>query len=171
MASKQINNYLTSSYGLFVQKFATESELENRNLAIKSNGWMYGPQIKIHYLKNFVIDAEYKFLLENLNHIAYPSYDHQVKLLGGIIVSKKFSFFLLVDFHFRRIKIYDSTTETNPILLLPTKNENQILLKTSYRLGKRVSLYFKTGYFRENLFLDNFKFEGLNLLLGLEFRN
>jgi len=171
LANKQINNYFTYSYGIFIQNFTTKSELGNRYQVIKSMGWMYGPQIKIHYLKHVVLNAEYKFLMENSNYILYPSYEHQVKLLGGIILNKKFSFFLLVDFYYRRIKTNDKTTETNHFLLLPTKNRNQLSLKTVYRFNKYLSFYFKTGYFRENLFLNNFKLEGLDLLIGMEFWN
>ena len=169
--TNHFNNYFYWNYGIFIQNFTTKTELRNRNLKINSTGWMYGPQIKLHYLKKIIIDAEYKFLLENSNFISYPSYEHQIKLLAGFMLNKKFTFFLLADLYIRRIKLKNTPEDTNPILYSPTKNENQLYLKTAYSISRNTSLYFKTGYFSENLFLNNFNVEGINIFLGFEYKN
>jgi predicted porin len=87
------------------------------------------------------------------------------------MLNKKFTFFLLADLYIRRIKLKNTPEDTNPILYSPTKNENQLYLKTAYSISRNTSLYFKTGYFSENLFLNNFNVEGINIFLGFEYKN
>ena len=169
--TNNFNNYSYWSYGIFIQNFTTKTELKNKDHKINSTGWKYGPEIKLHYLKKIIIDAEYKFLLENSNFISYPSYEHQIKLLSGIILNKKFSIFLLADLYIRRIKFKNIPDNTNPIFYSPTQNENQLFLKTAYSFSSNTSIYFKSGYFSEDLFQNNFKIEGINIFLGLEYKN
>ena len=167
----QIDNYLSWGYGIFVQNFLTETQLENEKDNIKSKGWMYGPQFKFHYIKKFIVDADYKFLLENSNFISYPSYEHQIKLLAGFMINKKYSLFLLADYFIRRVNLKQKAKELNTLFYSPTKNENQIFIKASYLFVKNSSFYFKAGYFNENLFLNNFNIEGINLFIGYEYKN
>ncbi len=169
--TKQIDNYFSWGYGIFVQNFTTKTQLENKDKLTKSNGWMYGPQLKLHYAKKFIVNADYKFLLENSNFISYPSYEHQIKLLAGFIINRKFSLFLLADYFIRRITLKQKAQNSDYFLYKPTKNENQLFIKTSYNVGDNSSLYVKTGYFSENLFLNNFNIEGINIFVGYEYKN
>ncbi len=169
-AKNRIDNFFVWSYGLFIQNFTTKTEIARGKKNIKSSGLMYGPQIKLHYLKKFILDAEYKFLLENSNFISYPSFEHQINLLAGFMFNKKISFFLMADLYIRRIILKKKTPESDPVFYTPTQNENQLFFKASYKFIKNTSVYFKTGYFNENIFLDNFNIEGINFFIGFEYK-
>jgi len=169
--NKNIDNYSYLGFGLYVQKFATESELSNNFSGLKSTGWKYGPNIKLHYLRKFLFNVEYKFLIHNSNSTVYPSYEHNINLLSGTVVNKNLSIFLLVEFNFVRTKVKPDVEEKCPIYFFPTQNENKVYIKTSYRLKKNFSIYAKLGYFRENFYLDDFKLDGLNFLLGIQLVN
>ncbi len=170
LTKNRIDNYFVWSYGLFIQNFTTKTEIAKGNKNIKSTGWMYGPQVKLHYLKKIIFDAEYKFLLENSNFISYPSFEHQINLLAGFMLNKKISFFLLADLYIRRIILKNKTTESDPVFYSPTQNENQLFFKASYKFIRNASIYFKTGYFNENIFLNNIKIEGINFFIGFEYK-
>lgn len=170
----KINNYydqyLSWSYGLFVERYDSESKLKNTDKLYKTIGWRYGPQIQLRYLKSFLFDVGYKFLFYNSDNLANPSYEHQINFLSGIVINKKFSLFLLIDFFIVRTKLKDELDNLDEYLFIPTKNENQIYIKTAYKFSKKSSVYLKFGYFRENLYLDSSKLDGLNLLLGIELK-
>ncbi len=166
---KSLSNYFNLSYGVFIENFSTESEIERSNKKHKAKGWYFGPQIGAKYLREFLFNLEYKFLILNSTNSLYPSYEHRINVLGGLLLSKKISFFLLVDFYFRRTQLKD--TDNDSVLFLPTKNENHISIKLSYKMLKKVSVYTKIGYYRENLLSNNNKLEGMNVLLGIELKN
>jgi hypothetical protein len=164
-----IDNYSFIGLGLYLQKFDTESKL--KNISLSSVGWKYGPQVKLQYMRTFLFDAEYKFLIYNSNNTIFPSYEHNVNLLCGTILSEKISLFLLTEFSFIRTSLKKDLGEQNPVYYTPTQNENEIYMKITYKLNSTFSIYTKTGYFRENIYLDDYKLDGLNLLLGIELKN
>ncbi|MCB9258922.1 MAG: hypothetical protein H6612_06145 [Ignavibacteriales bacterium] len=169
LANKIINNYSFLGFGIYVQRFDTESKLTNLNLS--SLGWKYGPQIKAQYMRSFLFDAEYKFLIYNSNNTIFPSYEHNINLLSGVFLSKNVSLFLLAEFNFIRTTLKEGLSEENPIFYTPTQNENELYTKIAYKFNPTFSLYSKIGYFRENMYLDEYKLDGMNFLIGLELKN
>jgi len=167
--NKKLTNYSFISFGIFTQKYDMVSNINSGN-EFSSNGWKYGPLIKIQYMKDFIFNAEYKFLLYNTNNTKYPSYEHNINLLSGTIINRKISVFLIAKFNFIRTSLKDGITENNPIFYTPTQNENEIYLKTALKLNSSFSVYSKIGYFRENFYLEEFKLDGMNILLGLELK-
>jgi len=121
-AVKPINNYSSIIYGIYIQNFASENKLRNNSL--KSFGWNFGPQVKINYLKNIVFNLDYKFLLYSSNNTEFPSYEHQIEIVGGVILEKKISVFFLTDLLIRKLTFHQNISEENYNLILPSKNEN-----------------------------------------------
>lgn len=164
-----ISAYSSISYGLFIENFATEGRVSLSSDLIKSNGWYYGPQINFSFMKYFLLNIGYKFLLINSKKIEDLSFEHRINTIGALRLNSVLSLFLHVDFYLRKTiqKNSDDTIQT----LLPTKNENHITLKINYKLLNNFAIYVKSGYFRENLFSDEKHLDGLNLLLGVELKN
>lgn len=158
---------LNLGYGVFLENYRSISILAWTSNKI-TKGWYYGPQIQLNYLKGFLVNLDYKLLFLNSNDFEFPSYEHRIKSYAGIILNKYLSFFLLIDFYFRETQIKNSGT--NSELSLPTKNENNISAKVNYKIMKNFSLYFKTGYFREEVLSANRKLDGINMVLGLELK-
>jgi hypothetical protein len=165
---KNINNYFSIIYGVYIQNFSSESHIQIPNKRINSLGWNFGPELKINYLKNIVINFDYKFLIYSSNDTKYPSYEHQIEIIGGVILENKISLFFLADLLIRKLSFSQTITDQNIVLILPSKNENQIALKASYLINKNLNPYLKFGYFNEDLFIASNKLKGLNLLLGIE---
>ena len=167
--NKKLDKYSFGGLGIFVQKFNMKSTLDN-GIILNSRGWKYGPQLKVQYMRSFLFNAEYRFLIHNSNNTKYPSFEHNINFLGGFIVSKGISIFILAEFNFIRTDIISEFDEINPIFYTPTQNENEIYLKSNFRVLKDFSLYSKIGYFRENFYLEQFKLDGLSILIGLEIK-
>ena len=167
--NKGLTDYSFLSIGAFTQSFNIDSRL-NTGDELKSKGWKYGPQLKLQYMRKFLFNAEYKFLIYNSNHTKYPSYEHNINLVAGTIINRNISIFLLSEFNFIRTKIKNSSQEDNPIFYTPTQNENEIYLKTSLKLNPDFSIYSKVGYFRENFYLEEFKLDGISFLIGIEIK-
>ncbi|MCW8848792.1 MAG: hypothetical protein OQJ81_02340, partial [Melioribacteraceae bacterium] len=164
-----VSNYSSVSYGVFIENFISEGISNITSKPLEAKGWFYGPQISFNYLKTFLFNLGYKFLLLNSDDLQNPSFEHRVNALGGMKLNKDFSIFMYIDFYFRQAKQKRNATET--LSLLPTKNENHIMFKINYKLENDFSIYIKSGYFRENILSDSKNLEGLNFLLGLELKN
>jgi len=158
-----VTNQLSYQYGFFIENFISE------NNTIKENGWYYGPQVSLSYLKQFLLNLEYKILLISSTNLTFPSLEHRIKTIGGIRLNQKLSFFLLADLYIRDTHIKNSKSEKK--VLLPTKNENHISTKINYKFLNNLSIYLKAGYFREELLSDNSKIDGLNVIVGIELKN
>ena len=167
--NKRLTDYSFLSIGAFTQNFNINSKLDSED-DLRSKGWKYGPQLKLQYMRKFLFNAEYKFLIYNSNHTKYPSYEHNINLITGTIINRNISIFLLAEFNFIRTKIKDASQEDNPIFYTPTQNENEIYLKTSLKLNPGFSIYSKVGYFRENFYLEEFKLDGMSFLIGIEIK-
>ena len=164
-----VSNYSSVSYGVFFENYVSEGISNITSKPIEAKGWYYGPQISFNYLRNFLFNFGYKFLLISSSDLQNPSFEHRVNALGGMKVNEFISVFLYIDFYFRQAKQKRSETET--LSLLPTKNENHITFKINYKFKNNFSVYIKSGYFRENVFSESKHLDGLNFLLGLELKN
>lgn len=160
-----------TGYGLYLEKFLIEGEvIENNAKRNESNeGLRLGPELEIYYLKDFVINGQYR-LLFHLSGNSKSSYEHWIRLVAGKILFHRFSAFLLMDYYWRNIN-YPMDSGKIDILYSPFNVENNISLKISYELSGNLELYLKGGYFRNDLVYNNYMFEGWNFLLGLELSN
>jgi hypothetical protein len=165
-------DFLRIGYGMYIEKFNLSYE-KNRQSEFRNsnNGWRIGPQISLNYLKDWIFSAEYRFLFHNSQVTERPSYDQWIRLLAGKIFLDDFSFFILADFYLQDYKIKSDSTDILPVLYSPIDQENNLYLKVSYDISDIFSVYIRSGYFKENLFLNNLSFSGWNILLGLEISN
>lgn len=164
-----INNFFSFEYGFLLQNFSVNDKLSSNN-NISINGWNFGPQIKIANYKNVLFNLNYKLLFYNSNSTLYPSYEHQIEFIGGTYVSENLSLFLFVDYILRNLKFANSFNKESTVFFVPSKSENQVALRLMYTMNNNFKPYIKFGYFNDDLFVKDYKFRGLNLLIGVEAR-
>ncbi|MEW6702239.1 MAG: hypothetical protein AB1298_05925 [Bacteroidota bacterium] len=164
------SSFFKTGYGLYIEKFLIEGEtIVNYNKRKESNGGVrIGPKLEIHYLKDFVVNGQYRFLFHFSDKAKPISYEHWVRLVAGKFLFSGFSTFLLIDYFWRNIKAGNDSKTIN-ILYSPFNLENNISLKIGYELTGSLELYLKSGYFRNNLVYNNYTFAGWNFLFGIEF--
>lgn len=166
------NPYFRAGYGLYIEKFLIEGETitDYTKKMESSSGFRFGPELEINYLKDFVINGQYRFLVHSSDNTKFPSYEHWVRLVTGKFLFTDFSTFLLIDYYWRSIKNSGDIEKIN-ILYSPFNVENQIYLKVSYAISDYYEIYLKGGYFRNDLVYNNYMFEGWNFLVGMELSN
>lgn len=167
-----INTSLKIGYGIYLERFLVSSNqnlVQNENST--NNGWRYGPQLKINYLKDFITSLDYEFLLHNSQLTSSLSYENQLRFVAGKILSERWSAFLLVDYYSRNFKLKNLTQNDDGLLYTAANYENRIYLKLGYDTSESLEIYLKSGYFKENISNDKYSFEGINILLGLELGN
>lgn len=171
-----INTFLKLGYGFYAERFfltGTVYSLQagQPNYEAENNGWRIGPHISINYLKDFVVNFDYRFLIHNSQYTSYPSTENWLRLVVGKILSEKWSAFLLTDYYFRNFKTKEIAADNQDLLYTSTNFENRIYLKLGYDISNNIELYAKSGYFDENISVDKYSFEGLDVSLGIEIGN
>jgi hypothetical protein len=167
-----ISTSLKVGYGIYLERFFVTSNINQpQNKNGTNNGWRYGPQLKINYLKDFITSLDYEFLLHNSRLTSSLSYENMLRFVAGKIISERWSAFVLVDYYSRNFKIKDAANNYDALLYTAANYENRIYLKLAYDVTDALAVYFKSGYFKENISNDKFTFEGINILLGLELGN
>lgn len=167
---QQFNSFIKYGAGFYVERFFASNEIildeKNEN---NNNGWRTGPQISFIYLKDFILNVDYRILFHESEFTRYLSYEHWIRIVTGKIFFRDLSAFLLADYNFYRyVKSSDYVEAVTP-LYTPLNSENKVYLKIAYELSDNVEVYTKTGYFKENLYEDRFSFEGWNFTFGIEF--
>ncbi|MCL5029619.1 MAG: hypothetical protein M1480_11470 [Bacteroidetes bacterium] len=159
--------------GIYIEKFSVSgnSIFPYQDFQNKNNGWRFGPQLNFNYLKDAIINLDYRFMFHSSELTNNPSYEQWVRLVAGKLLSEKWSAFILVDFYFRNFNLNQIGENNLNLLYTPMDFENRIYLKLGYELNEIFGLYIRTGYFKENLVNDKFSYSGWNVLLGIEAGN
>lgn len=160
-------------YGFYAEKFSIENKyltVFNR-LGCKNKGWRFGPQISFAYQNQAIFHIEYRFLIHSSGVTKYPSYEHWVRLVAGKLFLDDWSIFLLADYYNRHFTLRDNNLSESNLIYNPLDIENRINLKIAYEIKNGFELYFKSGYFKENFFDQQFNFDGWNILVGFEITN
>jgi len=157
-------------YGLYLERFFIRNEIHQQNLLTmyKNNGFRFGPQVSINYIRDFILNIDYRFLFHESGFTEYFSYEHWIRIVAGKIFFTDWSAFLLADynsFFFRKAENY---IEGVTPLYTPLNLENRIYLKIAYELNEVFELYTKGGFFKDNLYEDKFSLEGWNAMIGVE---
>jgi hypothetical protein len=156
--------------GLYAERF----NIQEREFYIdskqntKNSGWRYGPEISIDLRGKSILSAVYRFLFHQSDITRQPSYEHQVKVLFGKLLSDRWAIFFLIDYYFNKFTFLDKTNLN--LLYSPVDNESLIYLKLDYDLNQNVSLYLKTGYTKENLLYSGFSTQGWQSVLGFQLK-
>lgn len=167
-----LDSYLRAGYGFYLEKFTIQGDTISNFVKTKENipGFRIGPELEIYYLKDFVINGQYRLLLHLSDKVNSPSFEHSIRLIAGKLMANGFSIFLLVDYCLRDIKRKDDNEQIE-ILYSPFNLENQISLKIGYDLSEQIELYFKGTYFHNDLVYKDYMFEGGNILFGIGYSN
>ena len=170
---QKFNSYFKAAYGLYAENFSIENSISySVSDTVNSNsGFRIGPLVEINYLKDFVFNFQYRFLFHSSEQTEFPSYEQWLRLVAGKIIFDKISVFLLVDYYLRKYKNLSSSQNPLPVLYTPLNQENHISFKTGYDITNDLELYIKSSFFSENLVYKDYKIEGWNILLGIQYNN
>jgi hypothetical protein len=168
-----IDSYIRTGYGIYAEKFKIENDPGNNyQTGTGSNsGYRFGPEVELNYLKDFLINFQYRFLFHASDVTSFPSYEQWIKLVAGKIMMENISAFLLINIYLRKYKNVSSNSDQLSILYTPINQENYINFKATYDFSESFNLYFKGGYFKENLIYNNYSFEGWDFVIGIELSN
>lgn len=169
--SRYFSNYFEMNYGAYLEYFTVtdhKSLLPAVPRLSTSGGWRAGPQLGFRYVKDFMFDCSYRFLLHNSKETEFPSFEHQIKLLAGKILLPRFSAFVFANYYYRALKNRKDAQNASSFLYTPVNSENTIYLKLGYDLSSTIESYIKYGYANENLFYKEFSLKGWSLLFGIE---
>ncbi|MGE5499914.1 MAG: hypothetical protein ACM3Q2_17710 [Syntrophothermus sp.] len=169
--SRYFSNYFEMNYGAYLEYFSItdhKSFMPSEPRLTSAGGWRAGPQLGLRYVKDFIAEGSYRFLLHNSKETEFPSFEHHLKLLAGKMLLSRFSAFIFVNYYYRGLK-NRKDAKTAPIFLYtPVNSENTIYLKLGYDLSSTIESYIKYGYANENLFYKEFSLKGWSLLFGIE---
>ena len=165
-----LNSNTKLGYGFYVERFFITNDIIYLNMRTKNEnkGWRVGPQISFNYLKDIILNIDYRFLMHQSRFTEYFSYEHWIRIVAGKIFFTNWSAFLLVDYNSFFFQKKENYVEGVTPLYTPLNLENRIYLKVAYELNDNFETYAKTGYFRDNLYEDKFSLEGWNVMLGIE---
>ncbi len=167
---RTLSSDIKLGYGLYLERFFVENEIRLVNVLSgnENKGWRIGPQISFNYLKNIILNIDYRLLIHESNYTEYFSYEHWIRVIAGKIFFSDWSAFLLVDYNSFFFNKTENYVEGTTPLYTPLNLENRIYLKIAYELSDNIELYTKSGYFKDNLYEDKFSLEGWNAMIGIE---
>ena len=166
-----LNPFTNISGGIYAEKFYLKKTMNvffdsknNRN-----NGTRIGPAVKFNYTRKFVFNLDYQFLLHDSQITSYPSYDQWIRIIGGINIKKNVAVFILIDYYKKNFE-YENNEIAEEMLYSPVNAENRIYLKFSNSISKNKKVFFKIGYYDEQLFYRNYSLTGWKGYIGLEIK-
>ncbi len=172
-AVSNFNLYSNYGYGIYIERFKVKSNLtaqvDSPNI-LSNSGWRFGPQISFNYLKNILINLDYRFLFHNSKLTGNPSYEQWIRVLAGTFLSEKLSAFLLVDYYWRKFKQNETRQYFTNLYYNPLNTENNIYAKLAYEINESFESYIKSGYFKYDVISGNYSIAGWDLLLGIEIK-
>jgi len=169
------DRYFKYGYGIYVERFLINNVLNvikeglNSEIKLMSNGWRYGPELSLSFLRSLIITADYRFLIHESKFTKNLSYEHWIRFVAGTIFLNDWSVFVLADYYTRKFRLSGSSIDSINPLYTPLNLENRVYLKLSNTVTQNFEVYSKMGYFKDNLYENELSIEGWNLLLGVEF--
>jgi hypothetical protein len=163
---QRVFNNAKLGYGVYSERFFLNNNYNIESTANK--GWRLGPHVSFDYLRFFIINFDYRYLFHISEVTQSPSYEHWIRFVAGKLIAENWSVFVLTDYYFRKYTIKKYLESPYLYLYTPINEDNRIYLKLAYSISEIMEVYFKVGYFRENLY-NNYSFAGWNFLAGFEF--
>ncbi len=175
-SSLPLSTYTKFGYGIYLENFSITDDFSitpgvQSNYLDENKGWRFGPQVGFYYLKDAVLDVDYRFMVHNSLLTDNFSYEQWVRLVAGKLITSRWSAFLLADFYFRNFQLKTNGQNNLSLLYNSLNIDNRIYIKTGYELSDHFEIYLRTGYFKENLVTNKFSYSGWNTLLGVEVGN
>ncbi len=165
--------YFNIGYGFYIERFKIESNFSLPYVfqtITDNSGWRFGPQISLSYLKDFLVNIDYRFLFHNSNLTANPSYEQWLRVLAGTFITEKISAFLLIDYNWRKFKLVETQYDYSNLYYNPLNIENNIYAKLAYEINASIETYIKSGYFKYDVISRNYSIAGWDVILGIEIK-
>jgi hypothetical protein len=167
-----VSNYFKYGYGIYLENFYITYDVINftQSSEMNNSGWRTGPLLVLNYIEHFMINFDYRFLIHHSKFTTYPSYEQWLRLLAGKIFLSRWSAFFIIDYYLREFKRKSDMIDEINALYTPINRQNRIFFKLAYDISDKVEAYFKYGYFKEDLYNQNYNIAGWNGLVGIEIR-
>lgn len=165
--------YFNLGYGFYIERFKVNSNLnfiDSLQNITNNAGWRFGPQISFSYLKEFLVNVDYRFLFHDSNLTGNPSYEQWLRVLAGIFITEKISAFLLIDYNWRKFKLIETQYDYSNLYYNPLNIENNIYAKLAYEFSDSFEAYIKSGYFKYDVVSRNYSIAGWDVMLGIEIK-
>lgn len=172
--TKLINRfgYFNIDYGIYIERFnILYGQQVPFALNDSNSGWRFGPQVSLNYLRSWVLKIEYRILSHDSPLTKQLSYDQWIRVLTGKFILDDLSAFILIDYFSRNYELNSNSSNLLPLLYSPIDQENNLYIKVEYDLNETFSVYVRSGYSKENFFVNDLSISGWNVLLGLGISN
>ncbi|NIV13226.1 MAG: hypothetical protein GWN62_18655 [Aliifodinibius sp.] len=165
---RSISAFDKISLGIHLENFYLSTR-QNLSAGSSSNhGIRVGPEITVEHKKKMVLSGTYRFLIHDSQLVQEFSHEHRVRLLFGKLLSDNWSIFFLTDYYFREISLSEDIDTR--LVFAPLSTENSIYVKVEKEIRHNNELFFKIGYFNDNVILDDRSFSGWQGTVGIEVR-
>ncbi|MCC7431710.1 hypothetical protein IT568_12775 [bacterium] len=162
---KEVSPYNSINFGVYAENF----KIRNQDLSKEKNfGYRLGIETGFSYSKFLAFSSDYRLILHK-DEVTKLSCEHWLRLLLGKTFSEKWATFFLVDYYFRDFR-REKNTNSN-LYYNSIDNEKRFYLKFDYHFSKKLEIYSKFGFLRENLVYKNLSLSGWNGSLGIEWKN
>lgn len=155
------------SYGIYLEKFHLEENIQFLVSDKLLNGTKAGLELSASYLGSVYAKADYRFLLLNTKITQFKSTENYLRLAAGKNLTTNLTAMVLVDAYFQNLKYKQNISNENKIIL-PGSFENRIFGKLNFALKKDLDFYIKTGYSKLIYNSTSSKIEGWNISVGVE---
>jgi hypothetical protein len=151
---------------------ALEKYLINRDSTIyifnENEGVRWGPVLSFNHRSGQIINASYELMHHQSDLFGWEYWEHRIHLLWGRYVTKRISAFLFINYLFRP----DQHPEDEYIDLAYTaaNNETGYHIKLGYDFTRRMEIYIKTGYTKDELLYQRTNLDGWQYLAGMNYR-
>jgi hypothetical protein len=165
---KTVTHNFYSGIGFYFENFKVKEKKMLTFLGENpvNDGQRYGPIFYLQYHKHLFFTLRYLFLIHKSTATTDPSHEHYIRFVMSKLFHQRWTFLFLIDYYWNKFTFPDQSG--SPVVYIPFDNENRLDLKLEYLITRNRIIYFKMGYFRENLVLGNLVVKGWRTMLGLE---
>jgi hypothetical protein len=157
-------------YGIYLEKYNTYNSVNEvfNSLYSSIKGFRIGPKISLNYVRDFIVKLKYEILFHNSDITEPTSYEHQVYLVAGKLLTSKLSAFFFLNYYLSKLKYAEDYNESS-LIYIPADIDNTAFLKIAYDLKENLELYIKSGYRKIELLQNSSALNGWSIILGLSF--
>ncbi len=132
-----------------------------------NSGWRAGPEINFHYQAKVFIHSTLRLLYHESDLRKKAGHELQAQIVFGKFLTSRLSLFAYLDYRIINLPQSDLPVE---LLYSSVDNENWYYLKLEFEPLKRLAVYGKAGYFKDNLPRESNTLSGMQVLLGLSWK-
>ncbi|MFZ0390404.1 MAG: hypothetical protein WAN36_08075 [Calditrichia bacterium] len=171
----RLANRIQSAAGIYLEKFKTAADITGgfSQTGASSNvntGYRRGISLQLEIKKQYILNVKYR-LLQHFSRLSHRTAENHLQLMTGRLFGRNWSAFLLARWTGRNFKWRQTDEEPprSPLLYSPIDQENSFYLRVNRDFGKRLQLYFKSGFFHEEIIFRGLKVQSWQNVVGISF--